>query len=192
MNLETFVNQFGYIALIFGLVIEGETILIVAAFLAHRGHMELAWIILIGVLVEFLSDQFFFWLGYTKGYKFLDERPKWGQHAEKAKTMLDRNANFLFLTFQFIYGLRMIIPFVCGMNKINYKKFVLLNLIGVVIWTLFYGLAGYLFGHVVETILKDVEKYELWIILGLAVVGSMIWLIRKRNRERIVEVDKNE
>ena len=60
MSLESFVNQFGYIALILGLVIEGETILVIAAFLAHRGHIELPWVIVISILVELLSNQYFF------------------------------------------------------------------------------------------------------------------------------------
>ena len=192
MSLESFVNQFGYIALILGLVIEGETILVIAAFLAHRGHIELPWVIVISILVELLSNQYFFWLGNTKGEKFLEGQPKWNENAEKAKDLLNRNADLLFLTFQFIYGFRIVVPFVCGMNKLNHQRFSLLNLIGVTLWALFYGIGGYLFGHVIEILLADMEKYELWIILCIVALGGMIWLYRNRNQLLKIKVGNNE
>lgn len=192
MSLESFVNQFGYIALVLGLVIEGETILVLAAFLAHRGHLELFWVILISIVVEFASDQFFFWLGYTKGRKYLESKPKWERNISKAKAMLERNTNILFLTFQFMYGLRIVIPFVCGMNKVDLKKFFMLNLSGVTLWALFYGMAGYLFGQVVEVILADIEKYELWIVLCMILIGGVIWFYRNRNQMVKVKAGSNE
>jgi membrane protein DedA with SNARE-associated domain len=42
-----------------------------------------------------------------------------------------------------------------------------------VIWVVVIGLAGYALGHLMELILADVRKYELWITLGLFVIGSV-------------------
>jgi len=192
MSLESLVSQFGYIALIVGLMLEGETILIMAAFLAHRGHLELSWVILISILVEFLSGQFFFRMGATQGSRYLEAQPKMGRNMEKAKSLLERNTSFIFLAYQFMYGFRIIIPFVSGMNKANYRKFSILNLTGIILWSLLYGITGYLFGHVVEIILQDVERYEFWIILGLALIGSMIWLYRNRNHLFMAKAGNDE
>src|SRR5829696_7508268 len=106
MSLETIISQFGYPALIVGLVLEGETVLVLAAFMAHRGYLKLLWVILIGFLVTFASDQFFFWLGRTKGNQFLERRPTWKLNVDKAKHLLQRNTNLLFIGFRFMYGLR--------------------------------------------------------------------------------------
>jgi hypothetical protein len=75
MNLEAFVTHFGYLALVVGLMIEGETMLVFGAFMAHRGYLSLPLVILTGFLVTFASDQFFFWLGRTQGSRFLEGRP---------------------------------------------------------------------------------------------------------------------
>src|SRR5574339_789930 len=112
MSFETIISQFGYPALILGLLLEGETVLVLAAFMAHRGYLSLPLVILIGCLVSFASDQFFFWMGRTKGGQFLESRSAWQPHIQKATSLLRRNQNLLALGIRFMYGLRTLLPFV--------------------------------------------------------------------------------
>lgn len=179
MTLETIITQFGYPALIIGLLIEGETVLVLGAFMAHRGYLDLPWVILIGLISAFFSDQFFFWMGRQRGRQFLENRPAWKPNVERAKAMLGRNTNLLFFGFRFMYGLRTVIPFVVGMGRFDSKRFVTLNFIGALVWALLFGTLGYAFGQVAEIILEDVDKYELWIALGIVVIGGMVWLYRR-------------
>jgi len=179
MPLETIISQFGYPALVLGLLLEGETVLVLAAFMAHRGYLQLPWVILIGFLVTFASDQFFFWLGRTKGNQFLENRPGWSANVEKAKSFLGRNTTLLFIGFRFMYGLRTVMPFVFGLSQFDPKRFAFLNSIGALLWALIFGIAGYVFGQIVEIILVDVGKYEHWIALGLVMTGAGVWLYRR-------------
>jgi membrane protein DedA with SNARE-associated domain len=176
MNLEAFVTHFGYAALILGLLFEGETMLVLGAFMAHRGYLNLSLVILIGGLVAFASDQFFFWMGRTKGSQFLENRPAWRPHVEKAKSLLGWNTNLLFLGIRFMYGLRTVLPFVIGMSKFDPKKFAFLNFIGAFIWALTFGLAGHLIGQLMAAIFEDVKEHELAIALGIILVGAGVWL----------------
>lgn len=179
MPFETIISRFGYPALIVGLLLEGETVLVLAAFMAHRGYLDLPWVILIGFLVTFASDQFFFWLGRTKGNQLLERKPAWRSNVEKAKSLLRRNTTLLFIGFRFMYGLRTVMPFVFGISKFDPKRFALLNFIGAFLWALTFGIAGYLFGQLVEVILVDVEKYELWIAFVIIAAGAGVWLYRR-------------
>jgi membrane protein DedA with SNARE-associated domain len=176
MTLETIVVQFGYPALIIGLLFEGETMLVLGAFMAHRGYLNLPLVILIGWIVSFASDQFFFWLGRTKGGQFLENRPAWKPHVEKAKSLLGWNTNLLFLGIRFMYGLRTVLPFVIGMSKLDPKKFAILDLIGALIWALTFGLAGQLFGHLMAAIFEDVKEHELVIVLCFILAGAGVSL----------------
>jgi len=178
MSLESIVTQVGYPALIVGLLLEGETMLILGAFLAHRGYLNLPLVILIGWLVSFGSDQFFFWMGRIKGSQFLETRPAWKPHVEKARSMLSRNPNLLFLGIRFMYGLRTVLPFVIGMSKIDPKKFVPLNLIGALLWALTFSLAGKLIGHLMEAILEDVREHEVVTAVAIIIAGTCFWLYR--------------
>lgn len=183
MTLETIITHFGYLGLVIGLLFEGETVLVLAAFMAHRGYLDLPLVILTALLVAFASDQFFFWTGRTKGNEFLESRPAWAPNVEKAKSLLGRNTNLLFLGVRFMYGLRIVLPFVIGISKIDPKRFVSLNLLGAFIWALVFGMAGYLFGQFMELILGDIHRHELWIALSLVLVGGSIWLYRRYARK---------
>ena len=192
MSLEALVTHFGYPALILGLLFEGETVLVLGAFMAHRGYLSLPLVILIGTLVAFGSDQFFFWLGRTKGSQFLENRPAWKPHVEKAKSLLGWNTNLLFPGVRFMYGLRTVLPFMIGMAKFDPKKFALLNLIGAFIWALTFGLAGHLIGNLMGLIFEDVKEHELAIVLGIIVIGAGVWLQRRRVDKVVEKAGSNE
>jgi membrane protein DedA with SNARE-associated domain len=201
MTLETIITQFGYPALVIGLLLEGETVLVLGAFMAHRGYLNLPLVILTGLIVAFASDQFFFWMGHTKGNEFLEKRPAWAPNVGKAKSLLSRNTIPLFLGVRFMYGLRTVLPFVIGMNKTDPKRFVFLNFIGSFIWALIFGLAGYLFGHFMELLFDDIHRHEYWIALGIVLIGGSVWLYRrysekngwkKMNNQSVEKVRKKE
>lgn len=178
MPLETFLSQYGYPALIIGLLFEGETVLVLAAFMAHRGYLNLPLVILLGCLVSFASDQFFFWIGRTKGAQFLEKRPAWQVHVEKAKSLLHQNANLLSMGVRFMYGLRTAMPFVIGVSKFDARKFALLDLIGCLLWAMLFGLAGKLIGNVMGSIFEDVKEHELTIALAIILAGLVFGLYR--------------
>ena len=47
MTLEkTIMTEFAYPALVIGLLLEGETVLVLGAFMAHRGHLDCRLVIL--------------------------------------------------------------------------------------------------------------------------------------------------
>lgn len=179
MPLETIISRFGYPALALGLFLEGETVLVLAAFMAHRGYLNLPLVITIGFLVTFASDQFIFWIGRTRGTQLLERRPAWRSRVNKARRLIRGNMTFLFVGFRFMYGFRTVIPFVFGMSRLDPKRFAILNFIGTLVWALFFGIAGYLFGQVVASILKDVGRYERWIILCILIPAAVFWLYRR-------------
>lgn len=183
MSFETIISRFGYPALILGLLLEGETVLVLAAFMARRGYLELPWVIVIGFLVTFASDQFFFWLGRLHGAQLLERRPAWKRGVEKAKSLLGRNMALLFIAFRFMYGLRTVLPLAFGMSKLNPRRFAVLNFVGALLWAVIFGMAGYLFGQLMEVILADVGRYEAWIALGILIVSLSVWLLSRRIAE---------
>ena len=174
--LENLISQFGYPALVFGLLLEGETVLVLAAFMAHRGYLNLPTVILIAWLVSFASDQFFFWMGRIRGSQFLEKRPGWQPRVEKTKVLLGRNMDLLSLSIRFMYGLRTVLPFVIGMSKYNPRRFALLNFIGAFFWALAFGLAGKLIGNIMGVIFEDVREHELIITVGIIFIGVCVWM----------------
>lgn len=188
MDFEQLIRDYGYWALFVGTFLEGETIVIIAGFMAFNGLLDLKWLIVTAFCGTFLSDQLFFYFGLWKGREFIAKRPKWQVRADKFKPVLEKYKNFIILGFRFFYGLRNVTPLVLGSSGINPVRYLILNFIGAVIWAIAFGTGGYLFGHAVEPILDDVHKYQGFIYAAVAAVGLLFW-IRRMNRKRRVESD---
>jgi membrane protein DedA with SNARE-associated domain len=188
MSLETLtelIKNYGYLAILIGTFFEGETILILGGFAAHMGFLELPWVIASALAGSFSGDQLFYYIGRHYGPKVIAKRLSWQESAEKVYKHLHRHKNLLILSFRFFYGLRNVTPFAVGAAHIPRLRFFLLNLIGAIIWAFSFGYAGYLFGEAIRLFLDDVKRYELYVLLGLVLVGVLIWLatlIRHRRR----------
>lgn len=68
MTLATFLLSYGYIAVLLGTFLEGETILIMAGFAAQSGYLNLYWVIGVATIGSFLGDQLYFtWARVSAG-----------------------------------------------------------------------------------------------------------------------------
>lgn len=178
MPLETFLQTYGYWVLLIGTFFEGETVLVIGGFAAHRGYLSLPLVILAAFAGTLAGDQLFFFIGRKKGKPFLDKRPSWKPNIEKAHNLLDRYQALLIPGFRFLYGMRTVTPFVIGMSRVKTATFIVLNAIGALVWAVVFGTGGYLFGAALEVFLKDVKRYELLAFLGISLAGCAVWTIR--------------
>jgi membrane protein DedA with SNARE-associated domain len=183
MTLESFVTIYGYPALLAGSLMEGETIVLLAGFLAHGGHLSLPLVMLTAFAGAFIADQTFFQVGKRKGKTFLDSRPKWEPRVDRIRRFLVSYQVIAILAYRFIYGMRTITPVVIGASGFSTPRFVGLNLCSTALWAVAISSAGYFFGHLFEQILKDVQRYELAIIAAITAVAATIWFFRHRRKK---------
>lgn len=188
MSLETLtelIKNYGYLAILIGTFLEGETILILGGFAAHMGFLELPWVIASAIAGSFGGDQLYFYIGRHYGPKIIAKRLSWQEGAQKVYKHLHRHKNLLILSFRFFYGLRNVTPFAVGAAHISRARFFLLNLTGAVIWAISFAYAGYLFGEAFRLFLNDFKRYELYVLFALVFAGLLIWLITlMRHRRR--------
>ena len=188
MSLETLtelIKNYGYLAILIGTFLEGETILILGGFAAHMGFLELPWVVASAFAGSFSGDQLYFYIGRHYGPKIIAKRLSWQEGAAKVYKHLHRHKNLLILSFRFFYGFRNVTPFAVGAAHISRSRFFTLNLAGAIIWSFAFAYAGYLFGEAFRLFLDDFKRYELYVLLGLVLVGVFIWsatLIRHRRR----------
>jgi membrane protein DedA with SNARE-associated domain len=176
MSLEELIVRYGYLALFAGTFLEGETILIVAGYLAQDGFLDLPLVILAAFLGTFAGDQTFFFLGRYKGMAFLAKRPAWQGKTAKAFALLNRHPVGVILGFRFLYGIRNVTPFAIGAGGLPPWRFFVLNFLGAAVWAIIFGSMGYHLGTFVEKVMRDVAKYEM---LGLAGFfgGALVYLL---------------
>jgi membrane protein DedA with SNARE-associated domain len=63
MTFELLIARYGLPAIFLGTMLEGETVVIIGGFLAHRGYLSLFGVIIAATIGTLLADQFFFFLG---------------------------------------------------------------------------------------------------------------------------------
>jgi membrane protein DedA with SNARE-associated domain len=183
MNLESFVQTYGYLAVLVGTFLEGETILVLAGFAAHQGYMKLPWVILAVFVGSLSGDQLFFFLGRRRGQTLLVKHPTWQVRVEKIHKRLDSYGIPFMLGFRFLYGLRTVSPFVIGISPVPTRLFIFLNAGGAIVWAVAFGAGGYLFGHAMQIVIGDIQHYEREASIGIAITGLLIWIINFYRRK---------
>jgi membrane protein DedA with SNARE-associated domain len=184
MNLQSFVESYGYAAIVVGTFLEGETILVMGGFAAHLGHLGLPGVILAATLGSYVRCGIFFFLGRWHGEKALARRRSWQTRADKTHRLLEHYELPVMLGFRFLYGLGIVTPIMIGMSRISTVRFIVLNAIGALIWASVVALAGYLFGQALETLFGHIKRYELEVMCGIAAAGALFWLIHFIRRVR--------
>lgn len=174
MDIPSLIDSYGYLAVFVGAFLEGETILALAGLAAFRGYMDFYPVVVVALIAGFLGDQFYFFLGRYKGQKILTRFPRARARAQRFDTLLSRWHAPLIIAVRFMYGFRVVGPILLGMGRVPSWKFVLFNFIGAAIWAPLIAGIGFFFGTVLETILHDVKRYEIWVFAAVALVGIAV------------------
>jgi membrane protein DedA with SNARE-associated domain len=188
MSLEQLIASYGCLAVFLGTFLEGETVLILGGFAAHRGYLRLDCVMAAAFAGSILGDQFYFLLGRFHSRLLMEKRPSWKPRMDRFRALLDRRATLVILSFRFLYGLRTIGPFAIGAGGVSIPRFVLLNIIGGAVWAVVIAAAGYFFGHAMEIIIADLKRYELAVAGIIALVAVTLFsgrvIVRRIRRGR--------
>jgi membrane protein DedA with SNARE-associated domain len=184
MSLERLIDAHGYLAVLLGTFLEGETILILGGVAAKLGYLELTWVIVYGFAGSLIGDQLAFFLGRWRGRSLLQRYPAWNRRASRVGNLLEVHHVPVILGFRFLYGLRNLTPFVLGMNGLPIVQFALLNVVGAALWAGVIGTLGYSLGHAADLLLGDVRRYEIELLAAVALVGVLSWAVHAGLRMR--------
>lgn len=179
-HVQELIQNYGYIAVFVGALLEGETILVMAGFAAHAGYLSLALVILVAAFGGFVGDQFFFTLGRLRGRQIMARFPSIAAQSARVERLVLRHQTWLVIGVRFMYGLRIAGPLLLGVSHVLPPlRFAALNFIGALLWAMLIGGAGYLFGRAMEMLLLDAKRYEVALLGGLLLVGIGFWTYRR-------------
>lgn len=178
-------EDYGYWVLLVGTFLEGETILLVAGYMASLGTLHLPLVIATAFLGTFCGDQFYFLIGRRWGKKLMSKWSKdWRRRADRVFHLLHKYDAWFILSFRFFYGIRNVTPFAIGMTNIEHFRFFWLNALAAIIWAIIFANLGYLFGKAIEPFMDKAKEYQL-VVLGVLVgVALTIWLVNKLREKR--------
>ncbi len=184
--MQDLIDTYGYAAVLVGTFLEGETVLILGGLAARLGYLKLQWVIAAAFIGSLAGDQLYYYLGRRHGKTLLARHASWHRQVAKINDVMERFEIPLLIGFRFFYGFRTVTPFVIGMSRIKFVKFLLLNTLGALLWAVSIGSAGYVFGHALNILLGDIKRYELLSFAVIAIAGLVIWslhfFLRRRQR----------
>lgn len=173
-----FIATYGYIALLAGSLLEGETLLLLAGMAAQQGHLSLPLVLLVAFFGGTVGDQVFFWIGRRWGARLLRRFPGFRARALRVGAMMQRWDAALVVAIRFLYGLRIAGPIAMGALGFSPKRFAVFNAIGAALWSVVVGGLGYALGHSLQRLLGDLERYETLALWGVALTAVAVVAVK--------------
>lgn len=190
MDFGELIQTHGYWVLMLGCLLEGETVLAMAGFAAHRGHLDFAWVLVVAAASGFAGDLFFFWLGRRHGTRMVERFPSLARLSSGMQAAVEKYHAWIVVGVRFAYGLRIAGPILIGTSKLRWSQFLRFNALGAALWAVGIAGIGWTFGQALEALLGDMRHVEGWLFGGLATLGLGYWWWTRRRRSRVVAVSR--
>lgn len=171
MDVSQIISNYGYGAVAMGCLLEGETVLLLAGFAAHRGYLNLAGVIGVAAGAGFLGDLFFFFMGRRHGPALLARWPSLGSRRETIDGWIGRYRAAVVMGVRFTYGFRVAGPVLIGMSSTPAGAFVLFNAMGALLWAVLIASLGWFFGEAAQRMLGHIHHMEKWLALSLLLLS---------------------
>ncbi len=156
---------FSEVGLLLGFILPGDTLLIAAGVYAHEGKLWVPAIIVVAAVAAILGDSLSYYWGHKLGPRLFNKSDSVlfnKNHIVKAEAMYDKFGAKILLVTHFLPIVRTFIPLLAGVSKLPYRRFLVFNVIGDILWAVSVTLAGYYIGSRVP----GVDKYILLLVVA--------------------------
>lgn len=170
-----------------GVPLPGETALVAAALLSRDGELNIELVIAVAAAAAIVGDNLGYVLGRRFGRRLMTRPGRFGDHRRRAlasgQAFFDRHGAKAVFLGRFVAALRIWAAWIAGMTHMPWRKFLLFNALGGVVWAVSVGLAAYLLGEVAG---KLVERAGV-VAAGVAVLSAVVAfaVVRRRAEHRI-------
>jgi membrane protein DedA with SNARE-associated domain len=180
--LVALVLRWGYLAVGVGTMLEGETVLLAAGAMAHRGLLKLPWVMLAAFVGGVANDMLWYLVGRKAGRAFIVRRPRLAKHAGVVDRWIKRNSTLFVLAFRFLPGVRTVGPILLGAGDFPVPRFVLLNAVGAACWSVLVAFFGYGLGASLHAMLGRATHPEEAAALALVLAVALYLLVKRREK----------
>lgn len=190
--IVAYLVQWGYLGIFAGVILGGEILLLAAGFFASIGIFKLYYVIPLAVFGTILGDTIWYIMGRTgRKIKYLNgtlEKKVGVEKIKKFEDKLKRHTVKTILLIRLVYGFRAIVLIMAGITKINFFKYLLLNIIGTFIWASIFTFLGYFFGQSIIFVQSLVQNIIIFITIVVAlfiVIMAIIILIKRSVAKKV-------
>ncbi|HEU5105273.1 MAG TPA: bifunctional DedA family/phosphatase PAP2 family protein [Solirubrobacterales bacterium] len=177
-----------------GLVVPGETTMLLGGAVAGQGAINIYLLIAIAWFAAWLGDTTSFFLGRRLGREFvLKHGPRFGishERFEKVEDYFGRHGGKTIFIGRWISLVRAFAPFIAGSSGMGYRAFVPYSILGTGLWASLHILIGYFFSRSIETAGHYAARGAAALATLIALIAGTIWVVRRlreqKNRDAVV------
>jgi membrane-associated protein len=128
----------------------GDSLVFAAGAFSAIGSLNVIFLFVLLSFSAILGDTANYWIGYFFGKKILTHPkiPINQEHIDKTNAFFKKHGGKTIILARFMPFIRTFAPFVAGIGKMDYKKFILFNVFGGILWVGLFISVGYFFGNV--------------------------------------------
>jgi len=180
-SLTSYFGAYSYIplfAIIFcetGLVVTpflpGDSLLFALGAFATNGSLNLPLMMILLTVAAIVGDSVNYWIGSLLGPRIFRGERIWllnKKHLDRTHEFFERYGGKTIILARFVPIVRTFAPFVAGMGRMTYRRFMAYNVIGGVIWINIFLIAGYLFGQ-----WKPVKDNFEFVVFGIIIISVL-------------------
>jgi membrane-associated protein len=181
-----------------GLVVPGETMVILGGVAADAHRVPLVAVILLAIAGAVIGDQVGFHVGKRFGPRLVARMPEGSKRARHMRGALDylrRRGPVAVTLGRWTASLRSLVPGIAGMSGMRQRSFTLANLTGGVVWATVIAFAGYLAGEsykALESRLGLVANIVLGVVVAVVGVLWAVAVVRRRRTPRPAQVEPDD
>jgi membrane protein DedA with SNARE-associated domain/membrane-associated phospholipid phosphatase len=165
-----------------GLVVPGETVMLLGGAVAGQGAIDIYLLIAIAWFSAWLGDTTSFFIGRRLGREFvIAHGPKVGighERFERVEDYFSRHGGKTIFIGRFISLVRAFAPFIAGSSGMRYRNFVPYSILGTGLWASAHILVGYFFSRSIDTAAKYAGKGAFLLATLIVVVVAVVVLFR--------------
>lgn len=145
------------------------------------------WLVLsLLIIAAVLGDGLNYFLGNRIGLSMLQWKIKSRplvkeKYIKQTEAFFEKNGSKTIIIARFVPIVRTFAPFVAGIGKMQYAKFLRYNIIGAVLWVLGLTMLGYFFGNL--KVVKENFETVIFGIIGISLLPMLIEVIRAKMKK---------
>ncbi len=155
--------------LVFLPFLPGDSLIFAAGTFAGIGQLNFFVLLVLIIVAAIIGDTVNYEIGKHFGRKLLNNKKFTivkQENLDKADALIDKYGSWAVLIARFMPIIRTIVPFVVGMGRLDYKKFLTFNAIGGIAWVTLFLCLGFFFGNI-----PFVSEHFSLIIIGIIFIS---------------------
>jgi len=162
--------------LVFIPFLPGDSLLFAAGAIAAISSLNIYTLILLLWIAAFLGDTANYFIGKFFGNKLSSKINQ--EYLVRTQEFYKKYGGVTIFLARFIPIIRTFAPFVAGLGKMEYKKFITYNATGGLVWVLLFTLSGYFLGNIPQV--KENFSIIVIVIIILSLFPVLFELIKNK------------